>query len=229
MKTVVITGGNEGLGKAIAEILAKSGGYDLHIIALDEKLLIKTAEEVGAKYYVCDVRDYLQIEETFKKILSLTGQIDILINNAGVWIPEIPLEENSHEDIKKVIETNSLGVIYATKAVVPIMKVQKSGTIIQINSQGGLESKANRSVYYPSKWLVTGFTKSMQAELEPFNIKVTGIYPAILNTKLFKKQGVEKDMNRALAPKEVAKAIKFILETEDSTYIPELRIKKLGA
>jgi short-subunit dehydrogenase len=189
-------------------------------------VLEKTAGEIHCQYKVCDVSIYEQVEKVFNEILAVSGHIDVLINNAGLWI-QGPLDENNELQIKNVIDVNVLGVINCTKAITPIMKKQVEGTIIQINSQSGLYGKSERSVYHASKWAVTGLTKSLQDELEPYNIKVTGLYPAKLQTELFAKQGIDKSMDDALDTKEVAKTIKFILEMDESTYFPEIGIKKI--
>jgi len=225
MKTVVITGGSEGLGRTIAEHLSDS--YNVYILSRTEAKLKEAANEIGCKYRVCDVSNYSQVEQAVSEITTESGDIDVFINNAGTWI-QGPLEENDAEDIKKSIEINTIGVINGTKAVVPLMKKRKSGIIIQIISQAGFYGKAERSVYNASKWALTGFTKSIQEELEPHNVRVTGIYPAMLHTELFSKQGIEKDMNKALSTKEVARTIKFIIESEETTCFPEIGVKKLG-
>jgi len=115
-----------------------------------------------------------------------------------------------------------------TKAVVPAMKQQKSGLIININSQGGLYAKAERSVYTASKWAVTGFTKAMQPELAPFGIAVTGIYPGMLKTDMFNKMGIDKDMSKGLDTKEVAKTVEFLLSFDTPTTFPEIGIKHIA-
>lgn len=104
---------------------------------------------------------------------------------------------------------NNLGVVLASKAVIPQMKKQKSGLIVNINSQGGFYAKAERAVYSAAKWGMTGFTKSLQSELAKYGIAVTGIYPGKMNTKMFEKMGIQKDMADALDTKEVAKVIIF--------------------
>lgn len=225
MKTVVVTGGSEGLGRTIATQLSKS--HNVYILARTKSKVQVTAKEIGCKYKVCDVADYQQVESIFAEIVAESGQIDVLINNAGLWIQD-SLEENAPEAISDVMNVNALGVIYCTKAAVPHMKQIGAGTIIQINSQAGLHGKAERSVYNASKWAVTGFTKSIQAELEPHNIKVVGLYPAMLHTEMFSKQDIEKDMNKALDTQEVAKTIEFMLSLEDSTLLLDIGIKKMG-
>jgi uncharacterized protein len=224
MKTVVITGGSEGLGRRIAEYL--HADFNVYILSRTPGTLEQVATQIGCKYKVCDVSQYEQVEKVFGEILAEATTIDVLINNAGLWI-EGALDTNDEVQIKSVIDVNVLGVINCTKAVVPIMKQQKAGTIIQINSQSGFYGKTERSVYHASKWAITGFTKSLQDELTPFNIKVTGLYPAKLETELFAKQGIDKNMEDALDTTEVAKTIKFILDMDETTYFPEIGIKKI--
>ena len=108
------------------------------------------------------------------------------------------------------------------------MKKQKRGLIVNIISQGGLYAKPERAVYSAAKWGVTGFTKSLQGELAKYGISVTGIYPGKLNTKMFEKMGIEKDMSDALAPREVARIVKFLLETDSKVIFPEIGIKSLN-
>ena len=225
MKTVVITGGSEGLGRGIAEHL--HGTYTVYILGRTEKTLQETSSAIGCSYRVCDVTDYQKLEQTLADIQQEAGSIDVMINNAGLWIQDA-LEDNDPVKIKEVIDVNVTGVINGTKAVIPIMKQQGRGTIIQINSQGGFYAKAERAPYNASKWAITGFTKSIQPELEPHNIRVTGIYPGMLHTEMFSKQDIVKDMNKALAPKEVGRTIEFILGLDDTTIIPEIGIKKMG-
>jgi len=107
------------------------------------------------------------------------------------------------------------------------MKKRKTGTIVNIISQAGLYAKPNMSVYFASKWAITGFTKSIQVELAEHNIRVTGVYPGKLNTRLFQKAGIEKDMRNAIDPEEVAKAIQFILQYDDTIVVPEFGIKHI--
>jgi short-subunit dehydrogenase len=219
-KTILITGGSDGLGKAIASRLTVNN--KVIILSPHEDKLRQAAEELGCEYKVCDVRDYAQIEKTVQEI----GTIDCLVNNAGLWI-EGPLDENNPQQIHEVLEVNTLGTINMTKAVTPTMKQQKSGRIINVISQAGLHAKPERSIYTASKWAITGFTKSIQAELAPFGVGVTGLYPGKLRTDLFSKAGVEKNMDDALDTDEVAKAVEFILGLESTTLLPEVGIKNL--
>lgn len=221
MKTILITGGSDGLGKTIAARLAAN--HRVIILSPNEEKLARTAQEIGCEYKVCDVRDYSQAEKTIQEI----GAVDCLINNAGLWI-QGALDENDAQRIHEVLEVNTLGVINMTKAVMPAMKQQKTGLIININSQGGLYAKAERSVYAASKWAITGFTKAMQPELAPFGIAVTGIYPGMLKTDMFNKMGIDKDMSKGLDTDEVAKTVEFLLSFDKPTMFPEIGVKHIA-
>lgn len=220
MKTILITGGSDGLGKAIATRLAPN--HKVIILSPNEDKLKTVAEEIGCEYKVGDVRDYAQVERIAQKI----GAIDCLVNNAGLWI-QGPLEDNDPQRIHEVLEVNTLGVINMTKAVIPAMKQRKFGLIININSQGGFYAKAERGVYTASKWAITGFTKAMQPELAPFGIAVTGIYPGMMKTDMFSKMDIEKDMSKGLDTEEVAKTIEFLLTFDKPTMFPEIGIKHI--
>lgn len=221
MKTVVITGGSEGLGKTLASRLVLN--YRVVIISRNADTLAQVASEIGCEYRVCDVRDYIQVERVVKEV----GEVDCLVNNAGIWL-QGALDETDPERIREVLEVNTLGTINFTKAVVPMMKQQKTGRIINVISQAGLNARAGWPVYIASKWAITGFTKSMQQELEPFGIGVTGLYPSTLNTDMFAKSGVPKDVSQALDTDDVAKTIEFMLSFDDGTLFPEIGIKKFS-
>jgi NADP-dependent 3-hydroxy acid dehydrogenase YdfG len=219
MKTIVISGGSEGLGKAIAKTLAADN--HVIIVARDEAKLKATADELGCEYLVGDVRDYAAMQTLCEGL----DTIDCLINNAGVWL-QGPLDQTDNDRIQETIDTNVNGTISLTKAVMPHMKRQKSGLIINVISQGGLSAREGWPIYTASKWAITGFTKAMQQELEPFGIGVTGLYPATLNTEMFAKSGVAKDVSRALNPDDVAKTIAFIVSMDGALLLPEVGIKK---
>ena len=220
MKTILITGGSDGLGKAIAARLAPNN--KVIILSPHEEKLSAVADAVGCEYKVCDVRDYAQVE----KVIGELGSLDCLINNAGLWI-EGSLEQSDPQRIHEVLEVNTLGTINCAKAVIPTMKRQKSGRIINVISQAGLYAKPQRSVYNASKWAITGFTKSLQEELSPFGIAVTGLYPGKLKSDMFKKMGIDKDLSDALELDEVAKTVEFIVGADNSTLFCEVGLRYL--
>ena len=224
-KVIVITGASDGLGKTLTESLSKEN--NVIALATTEEKLQKVAEDNNCNYKVCDVSDYHQVEKCTNEIIEEFGKIDILINNAGLWIQE-ELEENDEKRIHDVIDVNLLGVIYMTKAVIPIMKKNQDGIIININSQAGINHKAERVVYNASKWGVTGFSKSLQDEVAKYGIRVTDIMPGMLKTDMFNKMNIKKNMENGLDTKEVARLVEFIIDTPKDVMIPEVGIKNIN-
>lgn len=224
-KVVVITGGNDGLGKTLTEALSKEN--TVYILATNEEKLKDVSNTCNCEYKVCDVADYKVVEKTINEIIDECGKIDILINNAGLWI-QGELDTNDSEKIKQVCDVNFLGVINCSKAVLPIMKKNKDGMIININSQASNSYKAERTVYYGTKWGITGFTKSLEDEVKKYGIRVTNLMPGMMKTDMFSKQNIEKNMVNGLDTKEVARLVQFIIDTPANVTIPEVGIKNIN-
>lgn len=223
-KVIIISGGSDGLGKTIAQQLSQK--YKVIIFSPTKEKLEKVSQELGCSFEVCDVSDYKSVQIAVNNVIKENGRIDCLINNAGVWIEGL-LENNNPEEIKKVIDVNTIGTLFLTKAVVVQMKKQSVGRIINVVSQAGLYGKAERSIYNASKWAITGFTKSIESELKQYGIGVTGLYPGKMKTEMFAKMGIKKDMSDGLDTKDVAKTIEFILSFGNETTFPEIGIKNL--
>jgi NAD(P)-dependent dehydrogenase (short-subunit alcohol dehydrogenase family) len=180
-KTAIVTGGSKGLGLAMAEGLA-SAGANLVIISRNQKEAQAAAEKIITEYKTKAIAISATVtsEEEMQKAVATTikefGSIDILINNAGINIRG-PIDELSYEDFKKVQQTNVDGTWLPSKAVVPHMKKQKSGRIINLASTLGVVGLANRTPYATSKGAVVLLTRALALELAPFNITVNAICP----------------------------------------------------
>lgn len=180
-KTAIVTGGSKGLGLAMAEGLA-SAGANLVIISRNEKEGKAAAEKLVKEYKTKAIAISATVtsEEEIQKVVATTikefGSIDILINNAGINIRG-PIDELSYEDFKKVQQTNVDGTWLPSKAVVPQMKKQKSGRIINLASTLGVVGLANRTPYATSKGAVVQMTRALALELAPFHITVNAICP----------------------------------------------------
>ncbi|MEK7172403.1 MAG: SDR family oxidoreductase [Patescibacteria group bacterium] len=225
MKTILISGGSSGLGQATAEKLAKK--YKVVILAPDAKRIKEVAAKIGCDFQVADVTDYGQLEGAVEETIKKHGGIDVLINNAGIWI-EGNLETNDPERIQKTMAVNAVGTMLLTRAVLPHMKKAGRGRIINVISQAGLTAKPERSVYNGSKWAITGFTKSLATELTGSGITVTGFYPGAMKTNLFASAGVKKNeekYSKYMELADVVRALEFVVETPEELEIPELGIK----
>ena len=212
-KIVLITGGNSGLGFEIAKELVKNK-CKVIILGKDEKKVKKAKKKLKSSLVstlTCNLRNFSQIEQAAKKIKD----IDILINCAGI-IAYQPLEIHDPQNIKDIIGVNLLGTIYMTRAILPKMKKKNSGTIVNISSTSGLMTGGHpdESVYMASKFGVSGFTEGLKKEVNALkkNIRVLGFYPGGMQTKLFAKSGMDKDISGFMPPTEIAKIIIFMLE-----------------
>ena len=224
-KTIVITGGSDGLGKSLCEYL--SSDYNVVIMSTNEEKLRIVSNDNICTYKVCDVSKSNMVENCISEIINEYSKIDVLINNAGLWIQD-ELDSNDYDRIKSVIDVNLIGTINTTKAVIPFMKDNKDGLIININSQAGINHKAERVVYNASKWGITGFSKSLSDEVSKYGIRVTDVMPGKMKTEMFSKLNIDKPMEDAIDTKEVARLIKFIIDTPSDVVIPEVGIKNIN-
>lgn len=185
-KVAVVTGSSTGIGFETCLVLAKNGyltyatmrdlkkSERIERIAHDKNLQIKIIE--------MDVNKDDSVKNAIEKIIDENGQIDILVNNAGYGLFGA-LEDLSVSEIKNQFETNVFGIIRVTQNVLPIMRRQTNGVIVNISSIAGLVGIPSQSVYVSTKFAVEGLSESLSFELEPFGIKIILIEPGEINTK----------------------------------------------
>ena len=184
-KVAIVTGSSSGIGFETSLLLARSGYVtfatmrDLRKGGLLKKIVIK--EEIPLTVSPLDVTDEYSVSKGIGSIFRKAGRIDILINNAGYGLTGA-FEDLSIEEIRSQYETNFFGLIRTTQAVLPIMRDQKSGIIINISSGLGRFGIATNSAYVSSKFAVEGLTESISYELEPFGIRTIIIEPGIIKT-----------------------------------------------
>jgi uncharacterized protein len=227
MKKVLITGGNSGLGLELTKKLLKKG-YSVIIVGKDIKKLKETKNNTGSsklEIIQCDLRSH----EDIKDKLSGIKKLDIVINNAGI-IAYQKLEEQTPQNIKDIVDTNLLGTIFVTRQLLPTLKRQNSGIIMNISSTSGLMTGGHpdECVYVASKFGVTGFTETLKKELkaQKANIRVLGFYPGGMNTELFSKAGLNKDTAKFMDPSEIAEVIVFILERPEGINLDHVVVNR---
>ena len=162
-KVAVVTGGAQGFGLAIAKRFLVSGAQVV-IWDIDEKILL-SVEEKNITKIIVDVTNFQKIEEATKETLSLLGRIDILVNNAGIAGPSYTTWEYPIEEWQKIIDIDLSGVFYCCKSIVPVMKKNNYGRIINIASIAGKEGNPNAMPYSAAKAGVIALTKSLGKEL----------------------------------------------------------------
>lgn len=187
-KVALITGAGRGIGKAVALDYARQGAT-LALCARTAAELEQTVADVRAlkapaEGWVCDVSDEESAGEFVAQAAKKFGRIDVLVNNAGVMTRPTPMTEI---DVKKwdyTIAVNLRGPFLITRAVLPIMLKQKSGSIVNVSSMIGRGAYANFAAYAASKWGLEGFTQTLAAEVRGANIKVNSVEPGYVATKL---------------------------------------------
>ncbi|MGS0678081.1 SDR family oxidoreductase [Lactobacillus johnsonii] len=190
----LITGISSGFGKAITEQLLEKGETVVGTVRT-KKDDIKALEEKypdNLDVEHLDVTNTQEIREVVNKTIQRYGKIDVLVNNAGYGLFGAA-EELSDKDIDLIIATNLTGSIQMIRAVLPYMRAQKSGHIIQISSYGGQVAYAGNSLYHATKFGIEGFCESVAQEIAPFNIKFSIIEPGGARTEF--RYGSAHDAN----------------------------------
>ena len=229
-KCALITGATRGIGKQIAITLAKQG-YNIALNYRKENEELenskKEIEEIGVQVLAVkgDVANFENCENFVKQVIERFGQIDVLVNNAGIT-KDMLLMRMKKEDFEQVIDTNLVGTFNVTKNVVPYMMKARSGRIINISSVVGISGNAGQTNYSASKAGIIGFTKSLAKEIASTNILVNAVAPGFIETNMTDvlkddvKQEIAKNipLKRMGTAQDVANVVKF-LASDDSSYI----------
>ena len=225
-KTALITGGARGQGAAEARLFAEEGANVVLTDVLDEDGE-RTADAIGADYLHHDVTSEAEWAAAVAHAVELHGGIDVLVNNAGIYI-ETSLLGGDLEEYRRVIEVNQIGVYLGMREVAPVMIERGGGSIINISSVGGMRGGGGGFAYTASKWAVRGMTKSAAVRLGPHGIRVNSIHPGLIDTpmlgdtRMANPETLEQmlgqiPLGRIAQPGEVAKLALF-LASDDSAY-----------
>lgn len=181
-KVAIVTGGSSGIGKSIAKKLSECGATTIvaDLSVPEEKLN-------NVSYFACDVASGKSVEDTVNSIIEKFGTVDVLVNNAGINKPRLLVDLYgktdefvlSEDDFNQMIGVNVKGVFLFSQAVAEVMVEKKSGVIVNISSEAGMEGSVGQSCYSATKGAVNGFTRSWAKELGAWNIRVVGVAPGI--------------------------------------------------
>jgi len=230
-KNCIVTGGSRGIGKSIALILAGYGANVAITYARSEHEATKVVSEIKEKFKVkslalqADAIDYKKAEEVIEKVNDEFGQVDVLVNNAGITKDNLILRM-SEEQWDDVINTNLKSVFNYSKAAAKPMMRARGGSVINISSVVGISGNAGQSNYSASKAGIIGFTKSYAKELASRNIRANVVAPGYITTEMTGSldekllEAIKKDtpLGRAGEPDEVAHTVAF-LASDLSSYI----------
>lgn len=220
-KIAVVTGANKGIGLECVNQLLENGAIVYGIC--------RSGCSTNHENYTClkaDVGNLEQINAAFDTILEKHGSIDILINNAGLGYFGF-CEEISIAQWQELFNTNVNGTFYCCRRVLPAMKQQGSGHIVNIASIAGLEGYQQVSAYCATKFAVRGFSDALYKEVRDFGVKVTCIYPGSVKTDFFRHSENIKPHDNMLMPQDVAANILFALQTPSNYHPVNIEVRPL--
>ena len=188
-KVWLITGSGNGLGRDIAEA-ALAAGDSVVAGARRPAELASLVAQYGerVKPVMLEVRDEAAAKAAVQLAVDTFGRLDVLVNNAG-YGQFAPFEQMSAEDFQAVVDTCFYGVVYTTRAAIPVMRKQKSGHIFQVSSVGGRIAIAGNTPYHAAKWAVGGFSDSLAMEVAPFGVKICTLEPGGIRTNWARRAG----------------------------------------
>jgi len=219
----LVTGGSEGIGKAIAAAL-RAEGAEVGITGRRKEPLEATASELGAQALSGDVSNEADVKRTVAAFLERQGRIDILVNNAGVGY-FAPLAELDLRRFNELFATNVTGAMLMAREVAPHFIHQASGHLINISSTSGLSGGAGSTAYSGSKFALKGMTECWRAELRRHNVRVMLVNPSEVLTDFAGKLGREQEASqKKLRGQEIADAVIGALKLDDRGFIPEFSV-----
>jgi len=202
-QVALITGCSSGIGYETALMLARNGYHTFATMRNTKKSdsleEIIRKERLDLNIRELDINDNTSIENTINCIKSEANRIDVLINNAGYGLVGF-FEDLTLDEIRNQFETNFFGVLNITKKIIPIMRLQKSGTIINVSSGAGQVGFPGISAYVSTKFAIEGFSESLMYELLPYGIKVVIIEPGVIKTNFFRNCIVSEHSMKKSSP-----------------------------
>jgi len=221
-KIALITGATSGIGKSCADVFAKNN-HDLIITGRRKNRLDKIAQELKAKYGInvlpltFDIRDNEAVKNAIHTLPTEWEKISILVNNAGLAVGLNTIQDGDIDDWERMIDTNVKGLLYMSRAVLPLLIKQKSGHVINIGSIAGKEVYPNGNVYCATKHAIDALSKAMRIDLVKHGIKVTQIAPGAIETEfsIVRFKGDQEKSNsiykgyQPLLPNDVANVIYY--------------------
>jgi len=226
-KVALITGGASGLGEQLCRLLSRDG---VHVIVADvreeeAKAVAADIEGSGCNSSAArvDLRDETEVVEAVRAILDEHGHVDILVNNAGTDVT-VSVEEMSLEQWDRIIAVNLRGPFLMAKTVLPLMREQGSGHIVNIVSTAAKRAWANAAAYHASKWGLLGLSHALHVEARPFGVKVSAVVAGGIRTPLLFDRFPDLDPGLLQDPRNVAETVRFVLTQPDETVIPEVMV-----
>lgn len=224
---VIITGGSKGIGRGIGQTLAEAG-HGVGLIARSTDLLEQIKQSMDQAGHTCaiataDLRSFDATSHAIDLLIEKLGGIDALVNNAGQIVRQSVLDIDI-DQWQSMIETNINGPFYTTRRVLPVMKQQGHGHIVNISSISGYMPLADGPGYAASKYALTGFSDSLFQVVRKWGVKVTTVFPGSVDSE---SRPTDGHSAWKVTPREVGQAVLNLLETRQQNLISKLEIRPL--
>ena len=216
----LITGGSRGIGEALVAA-ARDDGDRVLFTGRDAVAVERVAARTGAHGLVADVAEAEDNRRTVEACGERMGGVDVLVNNAG-WGYGAPIGDLDMERMRALFDTNVFGLVDLTNRVVPLMKEQGGGDIVNVASTSGLKGHENGTAYSASKWAVRGISQCWQAELRRHDIRVLSLCPSEVQTDFGGRSG--RDNPKKLYAEDIAHAVMAALSADRRALWPELAV-----
>jgi 3-oxoacyl-[acyl-carrier protein] reductase len=230
----VVTGAARGVGAATARKLA-SLGADTLLVARDKQRLNEVRQQIEADggqatVLPCDLTNPAAVASLGEQIARDYRRCEILVNNAGIGIPNKPLHEVTPEEWDRLFDTNLRGPYLMIRALAPLMIAARTGHIVNISSLAGRNPLPNNAAYAATKWGLNGLTYSIAEELRQYNIRVSVVAPGSINTQFGDggsggAHNSKKDPNKMLQPEDVAAVVATLVTQAPQSFISEVLLR----
>jgi len=228
-QVAVVTGAGRGIGRAIAQRLARAGAHAV-LSARTAAPLAETERAIraaggSAEAAPADVADEEQVRSLFRRVTERHGRVDILVNNAGLGVFG-PLADTSAADFDRVMAVNLRGAFLCCREALRLMAPRRRGTIINISSVVGFRGYPNQSAYAASKHGLMGLTKSLAVEAQPHGIRVSAVLPGGVDTDMSRQSRPDLKADDLMQPEDIAQAVEFLLSLSDRASVDEIYIRR---
>lgn len=223
----VITGGSRGIGRAIAEQFARIG-FDLILSARHQEPLHHTAQQISQQYgvqvysFASDLSQRQQIEQLSQFVKKTTDKIDVLVNNAGIFLPG-QIHNEAEGVLETLMATNVYSAYHLTRALLPMMMEKQEGHIFNICSTASIVAYTNGGSYCISKYALLGMTRVLRQEMKPYNIRVTAVLPGATLTDSW--AGTNLPPSRFMPAEDIGKAVVGAWQLSRYTVVEELLLR----
>ncbi len=228
-KVVIVTGAGSGIGKALIKMFADEGAKVV-LAGLTEEKIVKYSNELKSKgvdaiAVQTDVRKLEMVKNLIDKTMQKHGRIDVMINNAGIILPG-DIDVSDYGDVDRQIQTNLYGIIYGTKEVIPIMKKQGFGHIVNTSSLAGVVPEPGSAIYSATKFAIRGFGLAVRLELMDTGVSISTLLPDSVETPQLQYEATHNGspmsfLDKPQTPEAVALAVKnAILKNKVEFYVP---------